>query len=52
MTVIMGALCMTKKGTDKHIKTPSSPSLYEIEKIALCGTAHLLRRVLSMWLEK
>ena len=50
--VILGALGVMKKGTDKCInKIPGSPSFYEIEKIALCGTAHLLRIVLSMWLE-
>ena len=29
----------------------SSDSLYEIQQIALCGTAHLLRRELSMRLK-
>ena len=29
----------------KHIAVPA---IYEIQKIALCGTAQLLRRVLSM----
>ena len=50
MAVIVGALGMIKKGTDKHINNiPVSPSLYEIQKIALFRTAYLLRRVLSMW---
>ena len=49
MPVIVGALGMIKKGTDKHInKIAGSPSLYEIQKIALSRTAHLLWRVLSM----
>ena len=30
---------------------PDSPSLYEIQKTALCGTAQHLRRVLSMGLK-
>ena len=43
--VIMGALGMIKKGTDKHInRIPCNRSLYEIQQIALCGTTHLLRR--------
>ena len=47
LPVIEGALGMMKKGMDKHInKKPNSPTLNEIPKIALCGTAHL--QVLSM----
>ena len=43
---------MIKEGRDKHInKLPASSSLYEIQKIALCGTAHFFRRVLLMWLK-
>ena len=46
--VIVEALWMIKKGTDKHSnKIPGSPNLYKIQN-ALCGTAHLLRKVLSM----
>ena len=49
MAVIVGALGMIKKGTDKHINNiPVSPNLYEIQKITLFRTAYLLRRVLSM----
>ena len=52
LPVIRGILGMTKKTTDKHInRIHSSPSLYEQEKNALCGTAHLLRRLLSMWMK-
>ena len=29
-----------------------SPSLYEIQRITLCETAHLLWRALSMWIKK
>ena len=48
MPVIVWALGMIKKGRDKkHInKIPDSSSWYEIQKIALCRTAHLLRKVL------
>ena len=44
--VIVGALSMIKKGTDKDInKIPESPTKYEIQNNALCGTAHLLQNV-------
>ena len=47
MPVIVAALFMIKKGTDKQInKISDSPSRYEIQKIALYGTAHRLERVL------
>ena len=49
----MEALSMIKIETDKHIyKILGSHSLNEIQKIALCGTAHFLWRVQSMGLEK
>ena len=38
-----------KKGTDKHVNNITEcPSRYEIENIAICITAHLLRRVSSI----
>ena len=47
---IVWALDIIKKRTDKHInKIINSPSLYEIQKIALNRIVHLLRTVLSMW---
>ena len=47
--VIVGALGMIKKGTEHHISTiPGDSSLQEIQKIVLLGTAHILRRALSM----
>ena len=53
MPVIVGALAMINKETDKHIKKISgSPSLYEIPKITPCRTAHILRKVRSIWLKK
>ena len=49
LPVIVGALGMIKKGTNKHMnKIPGSPSQYVIQNIAFCGTAHLFRRVPSM----
>ena len=38
-----------KKKTEDHIKRmPGNPCLQELQKMVLNGTAHLLRRVLSM----
>ena len=47
--VVIGALSMIKKGTEKHLeKIPGSPNLAEMQKIALTGAAHILRKTLSM----
>ena len=47
--VVIGALGMIKKGTEKHLeKIPGSPNLAEMQKIALKGTAHILRKTISM----
>ena len=47
--VVIGALGLIKKGTEKHIeKIPGKISLSECQKIALMGTAHILRKTLSM----
>ena len=36
---------MIKKGTEKHLKQiPGSPNPAEMQKIALRGTAHILRK--------
>ena len=56
MSVIVGAPGMMKKGTDKHIKKiPGSPSFYEIQKIALCGTVILIiqrgKRETTEWIK-
>ena len=52
LAIIEDLEMIKKKGTDKHInKIPDSLSLYEMPKIALCGTAHLLRSVLLMYLK-
>ena len=46
---VVGALGMIKKRTEDDIKRiPGNPCLQELQKIVLNGTAHLLRRVLSM----
>ena len=42
--VIVGALGMIKKGTDKHTnKIPGCVSLYEIGKFEIYGPTHFLR---------
>ena len=47
--VVVGALGMIQNKTEDHIKRiPGSPCLEELQKIALNGTAHLLRCVPSM----
>ena len=52
VSIVVGGLVIVKKVTDKHInEIPSSHSQYEIQKIADCQTAHLLRRILSMWVQ-
>ena len=45
--VVIRALGMIKKGTEKHLKQiPGSPNLAEMQKIALTGIAHILRNSL------
>ena len=47
--VVIGALGMIKKGTQSYLdKIPGKPSLYEIQKIVLNSTSHILRRALSI----
>ena len=47
--VVVRALGMIKKKSEDHIKRiPGNPCLQELQKKVLNGTAHLLRRVLSM----
>ena len=47
--VIIGALGLVKKGLDNYTdKIPGNIHLEELQKIALLGTAHILRRVLSI----
>ena len=47
--VVIGALGMIKRKSEDHIKQiPGNPCLQELQKIALNGAAHFLRRVLSM----
>ena len=47
--VIVGALGMIKKGTQKYVnEIPGNLSLAEIQKIVLSSTAYILRRTLSL----
>ena len=47
--VVVGALGMLKQGTNEYIESiAGKPNLFEIQKIALTSTAHLLRKFLSI----
>ena len=47
--IVIEALGMIKRKSEDHIKgIPGNPCLQELQKIVLNGTAHLLRRVLSI----
>ena len=47
--VVIGAIGMIKKTTEEHIEQiPENPCQHKLQKIVLNGTAHLLRRLLSM----
>ena len=47
--VVIGALGLIKKGLEKHIKQiPGNINITELQKIALLGTSHILRKTLSM----
>ena len=47
--VIIGALGLVKKGTEKFIeRIPGNIKIQSIQKTALLGTAHILRKVLSI----
>ena len=47
--VVVGALGVIKKGSEKLVRViPGNINLWEIQKTALLGTAHILRKVLSI----
>ena len=47
--VVIGALGVIKKGIDKQIsKIPGAINVTELQQIALLGSAHILRKVLSI----
>ncbi len=46
--VVIGDFRLMKKGLENYIdKIPGNINIHEVQKIALLGTAHILRRVLS-----
>ena len=47
--VVIGAVGVVKKGIEKHIdKIPGKINILELQKIALLGSRHVLRKVLSI----
>ena len=47
--VVIGALEVVKKGIEKHTdKIPGKINITELQKIALLGSSHILRKVLSI----
>ena len=49
ISVVVGTLGLTKKGPDKvTCRIPGNISTNEIQKITILGTAHILRKVLSL----
>ena len=47
--VVIGALGIVKKGIEKHIdKIPGKINITELQKIALPGSSHILRKVLPI----
>uniref|UniRef100_A0A0L8I0U5 Uncharacterized protein n=1 Tax=Octopus bimaculoides TaxID=37653 RepID=A0A0L8I0U5_OCTBM len=47
--IIVGGLGLMKKYSDKYItKTPGLTNIYNIQKITLLRTAHILRKTLSI----
>jgi len=47
--VIIGAFRLVKKGTENYIgKIPGNIRITELQKTVLLGTAHILRRTLSI----
>ena len=47
--VVVGGLGMIEKSTEKYPEQiPGSPSLAELQKIALIGTAYILRKTLPI----
>ena len=47
--VVIGALGLVKKGTEKHIdKIPRKIIITQLQEITLLGSSHILRKVLSI----
>ena len=47
--VIIGATGIVEKNIKKYVgRIPSCPNIYSLQRSAILGTAHILRKVLSM----
>ena len=47
--IVVGVLGVVKKGSEKLMREiPGNSNLWEIQETALMGTAHILRKVLSI----
>lgn len=46
--IVIGALGVIRKGIEKYLEQiPGQPDLRELQKIAIMGTAHILRKILT-----
>ena len=49
VVLVIGVLCMVAKTAPNYLsQIPGVPYLTELQKVTLMGTAHILRKVLSM----
>ena len=49
MPVIVGSLGLIREGMDQNLgKIPGTSKINELQKIVLLGTAHILRRFLTI----
>ena len=49
IVLVIGVLCMVANTAPNYVlQIPGAPSLTELQKVTLMGTAHILRKVLSM----
>ena len=49
ISAVIGALGLVKKGIERYIdRIPGNIRIEELQKITLLGTAHILRRALSI----
>ena len=49
ISVVIGALGLIENGTGNYLaQIPGTPTLAEIQKITLMGTARILRKTLNM----
>ena len=49
VVLVIGVLCMVAKTAPNYVsQIPGALSLTELQKVTLMGTAHILRKILSM----